>query len=227
MIAAAGARRVRIVYAARRQDRLMELAHLVEVMSGREATFAEQFPYRFRPVVDHGALVARLGALPAVTDVRVELIESVRGGRAAAVDEVLDAVGLRGRLDLPADAELPLQPVYSARGMRIARAMNPHLDWSEERALVREFLLERFATDDDAQTRFLRHEMRARILAAHDEVNRAFLAAYRPDLPADTYAGDAATERAIAAAPTEPTWREWAVLTRRLVRRAARPARRR
>ncbi|MGH3098006.1 MAG: hypothetical protein ACRDMV_18650 [Streptosporangiales bacterium] len=196
VIEALGAARIRIVLYVQRQDRLLEYSYLREVQKGRHHDFATQFPYRLRPVVDYVELVERVQALPQVTDVTVRPIELAAAGRAAFVDDFLSAVGLGGLFDLVAVvADLSVHRVYSRRGLRIALAMNPHLDDAQERAQVRDFLLEHFAAADQRACRFMPTRVRQRILDCYRDRNELLFHRYLPDLPPDSYADDASTAR--------------------------------
>jgi Sulfotransferase domain len=196
VIQALGATRVRLVLFTQRQDRLMEFCYLREVQNGRHHSFAQQFPQRFEPILDYPDLIARLAALPEVMDVTVRPFELVEAGPVAFVDAFLDVIDLRGTLDLDAvGTDLAPHHVYSRRGLKIALAMNPHLDTRKDRRLVREFLLEQFAAPDDRQSRFIPKRARQRILEAYREQNRTLFRTYMPDLPEDSYESNQATAR--------------------------------
>lgn len=196
VITALGAERVRLVLHAHRQDRLMEFCYLHEIQMGRHHAFDDQFPRRFEPLLDYTDLIARLGALPGVVDIRVRPFELIGAGPRAFVEDFLGTLDLAGVLDLDGVTD-DLRPyhVYSRRGLRIALAMNPQLETARERVLVRQFLLRNFAAEDDRWSRFMPKGERRRILAAYRDANRRLFQRHMPDLPEDSYDSNAATAR--------------------------------
>lgn len=196
VLRALGAERTRLVLYTHRQDRLMEFCYLREIQKGAHHDLAEQFPQRFDPVFDYHDLIERLRSLPQVTDIRVRPFELVAAGQRAFVDDFLDAVDLKGALDLDVIGnDLAPHRVYSRRGLRIALGMNPHLETGRDRKLVREFLLANFAAEDERQSRFLPRRERQKILAAYREQNRRLFRTHMPDLPEDSYEDNEATAR--------------------------------
>lgn len=194
VVAALGARSVGLVLYTHRQDRLMEFCYLREIQKGAHHGFDDQFPQRFDPVLDYGDLIARLRALPEVGDIRVRPFELIGAGPTAFIDDFLEAVGLRGALDLGVlGDDLAPHRVYSRRGLKIALGMNPHLETDRDRKLVRGFLLESFAAPDDRQSRFLPKRVRGQILQAYRDTNRHLFATAMPDLPEHSYDDNDAT----------------------------------
>lgn len=196
VITALGAERVRLVLHTHRQDRLMEFCYLREIQKGHHHAFSEQFPRHLEPVLDYNDLIARLGALPEVVDIRVRPFELISAGPRAFVEDFLGTLGLAGTLDLDGVTD-DLRPhhVYSRRALRIALGMNPHLETARDRKLVRQFLLREFAADSDRLSRFLPKRERREVLAAYHDVNRQLFREHMSDLPADSYDSNAATER--------------------------------
>lgn len=189
VIRALQASRVRVVLYTRRQDRLMEFAYLRQIQQGATHDFAEQFPYRHRPVLDYGALLRRLGDLPQVMDVHVRPFELVSADPRLYTDDVLGAVDLDGELDLdPVGSDLLPYRVYSRRALDIALDVNGLLESDRERQLMRTFLKQQFPGTDDRSTRVLPERERARILNAHAPANRRLFERFMPDLPVDAYA---------------------------------------
>jgi hypothetical protein len=224
VIDALGARRVRVVLIVNRQDRLMELSYLRDVQSGRWGEFAERFPKRFTPLLDYVGLVQRITAVPHVTDVRVRPVELVGPDPRAFIDDFLDCVDLKGRLDLEVlPADLRLRHTYSRRGMKIALGMNPHLETPRDRDRLRTFILENFAAEDSHPTRVLQKSDRRKILRAHRPSNQKLFATYLPDLPSDSYDTDEATARLADVLP--PPRLRRSVRARRLADRGAEVAR--
>jgi hypothetical protein len=196
VIDALGADDVRVLLHTHRQDRLMEFCYQRAIRGGAFHRFREQFPDCRRPRLDYNDLIARLQAVPRVSDVLVRPFELAAAGAQAFADDFLAAVDLRGILDLdPVGDDLTPHHAYSPRGVKIALAMNPHLDTDRDRRLVREFLLEHFAAEDDRQERFLSKRLRREILAAYTDVNRELFRVYMPQLPHDSYDGDLTTAR--------------------------------
>jgi hypothetical protein len=187
--------KARVVLDVRRQDRLMEHAHLDAVRRGSAVPFAEQFP-RFRePVLDWHDLAGRVADVPGVAEVVLRPVEAF-----AARPERL-AVDLLHRVGAPpavTPAAVPDPPTFSARGVRVARALNAHL-LPGEQALVRDFVAANFP-GPPADNQFLRPRTRAAILAAYAAGNRALFRAWLPEFGADAYADDA---RTAALAPRE------------------------
>jgi hypothetical protein len=223
LVRALGCRRVRLSLHVRRQDRLMEQAYVREVLGGARHPFRERFPYHRRPVLDFGDLVRRLAAVPGVAQTVPRPAEVAAGGRAAFVDDLLGVVGLRGDLDVAALEEWVVgPPCCSPRGLRVALALNRHLQNPAELALARGFVETHFPAGAD-ENGFLSAALRADILDAYGEANRRLFATYLPELPADSYADDAATADLGTLLRPRPDAREPAA---RLDRRRRRPTRR-
>lgn len=199
MLRAVDPLRAQVVVYLRRQDRLMEACYLRSLQHGATHRFEQQFPRRFEPVLDYGALIERLQGLAPVQGVRVRPFELVGASAGGYVADLLAPLELDGELDLARVGD-DLQPfrLYSSRAAQMAREVNAHLDSAEERRLVREFLLEHFAASDDAGTRHLAAEDRRRILEAYAPANQRLFASYLPDLPVESYANDEATDRLAA-----------------------------
>lgn len=195
LIAALDVRRTRIVLCTRRQDRLMEQAYVAQVMEGRRHSFEEQFPRPAEPVLDFAELGDRIRGIRGVADLVVHPFEIVRIDPRAALDAFLGTVGLRGTLALDDAGPLDLGTSYSPLGVQIALAMNGHLDSVDEHALVREFVLSRFATSNVAGTRLLPRATRTAILDAYAEVNTRLFRTYLPDLPERAYRDNAGTKQ--------------------------------
>lgn len=188
--------RVHLVLYTRRQDRLMETCYVSDVQRGRNHSFAEQFPYRYQPILSYVTLADRLLSVPLVKSIRVRPYETIGAGLVPFVDTFLGAVELTGKLDLSALAEDPPQcAVYSRNALRLALSMNPYLDDDRERALVRTFLLEQFPTPPYAEARFISKRSRARIIDAYRADNEVLFATHMPDLPHDSYGSIEATRR--------------------------------
>ncbi len=194
LIAALGAQRVLIVMHCRRQDRLMELAYLREVLAGRWHPFGEQFPERCTPALDFGDLLERVSTVRGVAGTMLRPIELAGAGRAAFVDDFLDVVGAKGALDVGTLGRRIPPRVCTPRGMNVAVALNRHLESPAEQALVRDFVLARFPAVA-GENSFLDDAARAEILGAYAETNARMFAKHVPGLPVDAYASDAATER--------------------------------
>lgn len=178
-VAATPADQVRLVVHVRRQDRLLALSYLDLVEAGSTASFAELFPHAAEPVLDYGALLDRLGALPRVAGVEVRPVEVARSD--------------------PADHR-----VYTSKGLQIALAMNPHLDTEAERRKVRTFLREHFADPAAGGDGVLDPTVRQNILDAYSGMNRTLFRTWMPDLPEDAYTSAAATQEMIATMQPEP-----------------------
>lgn len=202
-IRALGAETVRLVCHVRRQDELMEYSYMQEVMGGRHHSFAHQFPYQFEPALNYVDLIERISAIDAVTETTVFAFERTRYRLREALDELLGTVNLAGRLDGEAAGRLSLGRIYSSRGMRVALGMNPYLDWSEERGLVRDFVLRTFPANHRDDSRFLDAATRRRILEVYASSNQTLFSRYLPELPADTYVDDEHTDE-ISAMPAPP-----------------------
>ncbi|HEY2271766.1 MAG TPA: hypothetical protein VGH30_03265 [Jatrophihabitantaceae bacterium] len=191
VIEATGSSQVLVLLHIQRQDRLMERAYLDAVLAGGSHEFADQFPQRQDTSLDFGPLVKQLREVPAVLEVRVRPVELALADPLGFVDDVLEAIGLSGELDLSAvPAAVPATRRLSARGARIAAAMNAHLDDDAERADVHEFLLEHFGVTAAraANVRgILSDDERARIVQTYAQVNHALFAEHLRDLPADSY----------------------------------------
>ncbi len=199
MLRVADPDRARVVVYLRRQDRLMEACYLRSLQQGATHRFEQQFERRFEPVLDYGALIERLRDLAPSQAVRVRPFELVGTSAVAYVADLLALLGLDGQLDLTRVGD-DLRPyrLYSSRAARMALEVNAHLDSSDERRLIREFLLEHFAASDDAGTRLLAPEDRGKILEAYAPANQRLYASYLPDLPVESYASDEATDRLVA-----------------------------
>ena len=178
-IAATPADQVRLVVHVRRQDRLLELSYLDRVDAGDTASFEELFPHATQPVLDYGALLERLAAQPGVADIEVRPVEM------AASD--------------PAD-----HPLYTPKGLQIARAMNPHLETDAERRKVRSFLRQHFADPAGGGDGVVDPSARQAILDAYSDANRALFRTWMPDLPEDAYTSAAATQEMIRTMQPEP-----------------------
>jgi len=163
-----GADKARVLLDICRQDRLMEYAHLRAVGHGSTVSFAEQFPYFRAPVLDWADLAERIAAVPGVIEVTLR------------------------------PAQVHASPTYSARGVKVLRALNAHVT-PEEQALVRAFVAENFPGPPSGN-QFLKPARRAQILAAYAAVNRALFRAWLPALPEDAYSDDV---RTAALAPRE------------------------
>ena len=187
-LAGLGADKARVVIDVRRQDRLMEHAHLHAVRHGSSVPFAEQFPQAQQPVLDWQELADRVAAVPGVAEVVLRPVETFR-----ARPELLaaDLVVLTGVVEPVVAPAVPVPPTFSARGVRVARALNEHVR-PEEQVLVREFVAENFP-GPPAGNQFLRAQTRAAILAAYAALNRTLFRARLPDLPEDAYLDDART----------------------------------
>lgn len=194
LIEAFRARRVLILMHSRRQDRLMEQAYLREVLDGRWPAFDEQFPSSRAPVLDFGDLLERVSAVRGVVGTVLRPIELAGAGRAAFVDDLLDAVGAKGALDMGPLGHHAVPPVYAPQGLKVALALNPHLETPAERALIRAFLVGRFPASASVNN-FLDDAARAGILGAYAEANSRMFAKHMPALPADAYSSDEATAR--------------------------------
>lgn len=193
VLAACGATSARVVLYIRRQDRLLELAHLRAVRLGR-AHEAVPLARGDEALMSYEALVGWLRRLPYVDDVVVRPFELVAGSAAHHARDLLLAGGVTAELDWGAvGTDLAPDPVYSAQACRIAVDTAPFLESERERRLLDEFLLARFAATDEPSTRLLSEGERARILEAHAEANRALFAQHIPDVPADAYTSEEAT----------------------------------
>ena len=196
LIAALDAQRARVVLYVRRQDRLQELSYLDAVAGGATATFDQQFPCAHEAAFDYAALAERLAGVAGVADVRVRPVELLGAGAGGFLHDFVSALQINATLDLTgAGDDRSGFRVLSTRGRDVALAMYPEVDTDDERALVRGFLLEHLATDDDQATRVLSDDERRRILDAYSAVNRKLFAAWMPDLGEDAYDSDAATAR--------------------------------
>lgn|GEM_PF-4284745 len=183
-----GTERARVVLDVRRQDRLMEYAHLHAVRAGGTAPFAQRFPRAEEPVLDWSELADRLAAVPGVAEVVVRPVELFSGPGALAGD----LLRLAGILD-GSPAPVPPTPTYAERGYWVARAMNAHVCSDGERELVCEFVAENFPGPPAGGNQFLDAPERARILAAYEGANRELYRRRLPDLPEDSYLDDRRT----------------------------------
>lgn len=157
---------VRVLLPVRRQDRYMEHAHLDAVRRGSAVPFAEQFPRPKEPTLDWAAVAERLSAVRGVEQVDVLPLDTDDDAVARALGVTL--------LEPP--------PTYSARGIRVARALNAHLETDAERALVRDFVTATFPgrTGPD---QFLSAATRARVVEAYAEANRRLFRDWLPGYP--------------------------------------------
>ena len=198
--------RVRLVLYTRRQDRLMESCYVSEIQKGKHHSFPRQFPNRYEPIFSYVSLTERLLGLPRVRGIRVRPYETIGAGVIPFVDDFLAAVDLRGKLDLSVIGdEVQQGSVYSRNALRLALAMNPHLDTVRERTLVREFLLSEFPSPPYTEARFISRKARERIIAAYRSDNERLFATHMPDLPKDSYGSIEATlllEKAKESSPT-------------------------
>jgi hypothetical protein len=165
-LAAAGADKAVVVLDVCRQDRLMEYAHLHAVRHGSARSFAEQFPYAREPVLDWAELADRIEAVPGVAEVVLRPVE--------AHGDLLDG------------------PTFSARGVRVARALNAHVEPAEQ-ALVRDFVAATFP-GPPMGNQFLRAQTRTQILAAYAALNRALFRSRLSEFDEDAYSDDAHTD---------------------------------
>jgi hypothetical protein len=192
---AMSARRVQIVVHTHRQDRLLELAYLRRLHSGRHETIQQYFPDQFMPVLDYVDLVARLQAVPRVCEVVVRPVELADAGVHAFVHDLLSVMGLGDAFNLyeiGADL-LAYPPVFSARGAALARAVNP-LVQGDEFTVLREFLVKRHsAPAEHGPPDILDLDTRDRMLMSYAEVNRTLFEEHMPQLPPDSYASEVAT----------------------------------
>ena len=186
-LASRGATRARVVLPVRRQDRLMEYAHLDEVRRGSAVPFADQFPRPRNPSLDWGDLARRLSEVPGVEQVVVTPLEWITD----PLQAFIAAAGVLGPWEAPTP---PAPPTYSARGIRVARALNEHLVDDAERELVREFVTAHFPGPPEGN-QFLSAATRARVLAAYAEVNRRLFRDWLPGLPEDAWLDDDRTAR--------------------------------
>jgi hypothetical protein len=184
-LAAVGASRARVVLDVRRQDRLMEYAHLHSVRVGGSVPFVEQFPMPEDPVFDWSDLAARVASVPGVAQVVVRPLEAF-----AEHPELLaaDLVRLAGLPDIRPTAVVA-PTTWTNRGIQVARALNPHLCSEAERTLSRDFLSTNFPGPASGN-QFLRAGLRTRILAAYEPINRKLFRTWLPELPEDSYLDD-------------------------------------
>jgi hypothetical protein len=187
-LAGVGAGRARVVLDVRRQDRLMEHAHLHAVRNGSAVPFAEQFPRADEPVLDWQDLADRVAAVPGVAEVVLRPVEAFRARPDLLAADLVGRTGLAEPVAVPA---VQFPPTFSARGVRVARALNAHVR-PEEQGLVRDFVAENFP-GPPVGNQFLRAQTRARILAAYAAVNRTLFRARLPELPEDAYTDDVRT----------------------------------
>lgn len=170
--ALAGATGVRLLLPVRRQDRLMEQAHLAEVRRGSAVPFAKQFPHPLKPSLDWADLAERLRAVPGVE--RIDVLPLDTGW-----DPLLPVLQA---LNLPPQPAPEEPPTYSVRGIRVARALNAHLENDAERALVRDFVAATFPGRDSAN-QFLSATTRARVVEAYAPANRRLFLDWLPGYP--------------------------------------------
>lgn len=172
----AGAGGVRVLLPVRRQDRYMEHAHLDAVRRGSAVPFAEQFPAPKSPSLDWADLAARVRAVAGVEQVDVLPLD-------LGTDPVQQVLAALGRPPQPAVAP---PPTYSARGIRVARALNAHLVNEAERALVRDFVAANFPGRSGAD-QFLSAATRARVVEAYAEANRRLFRDWLPGYPENAW----------------------------------------
>jgi hypothetical protein len=183
---ALGASEVRVVLDVRRQDRLMEHAHLQLIQAGGTGEFAEQFPAS--AVLDWAALAERVAAVPGVAEVVLRPVEEFGERPVALAADLLRTAGITGLTTEEAPAPL----TYTARGLVVARAMNAHLVSEEECALAREFVGD-LLPGPSAGNLFLEPDARSAILSGHAEANRKMFRTWLPDRPEDGYLTDQGT----------------------------------
>ena len=171
----------RVVLPIRRQDHLMEYAHLHAVRAGSASPFAEQFPYSRDSVLDWGDLAARLCEVRGVS--RVDLVPVEANPAAAVFDALVDAGHVGG--ECVAGDPAPVS-TYSARGIRVARALNAHVASDAERDLVREFVAATFPGPPGPNL-FLSAATRARVVAAYRDANRRLFREWLPEYPEDAW----------------------------------------
>lgn len=178
-----------------RQDRAAEHAIVAGMRNGEAPEDIEALEdIDATEDVEYGAVVRVLAALPFVSSVTARPYELVHGGVATWVDDLLNIVALRGRLDLRplvyGDEPIAAYRGYSPRGLSVGRALLPELTTAAQYELLHEFLLESFPAGEQ---RLLPDARRAALVAGSREANREFFTEFLPDLPPDSYGDDAAT----------------------------------
>jgi hypothetical protein len=184
-----GAGKALVVLDVRRQDRLMEYAHLHAVRNGSTVSFAAQFPRARDAVLDWQDLADRVEAVPGVAEVVLRPVEVFRARPAALVADLLVRVGATEPIDLPT---VSAPSTFTARGVRVARTLNAHTS-PEEQVLVREFVAATFP-GPRAGNQFLKTRTRAAILAAYAALNRTLFRARLPEFDEGAYTDDARTD---------------------------------
>jgi hypothetical protein len=184
-LAALGASRARVVLDVRRQDRLMEHAHLGLVRSGAVCSFTEQFSRPQTPALDWGELAERIAAVSGVAEVVVRPVELFAEWPGQLAAHLLRLAGISGIQPGPAVAPAN----YTDRGLLVARAMNAHVVSDAERALVAEFVASLFPGPETGNL-FLDEQLRAEVLVGYAEVNSKMFRKWLPELPEDAYLDD-------------------------------------
>jgi hypothetical protein len=175
----------RVVLDVRRQDRLMEHAHLGLVRSGAVEEFAEQFAEPATPALDWAGLAERIAELPGVAEVVLRPVELFAEWPGQLAAHLLRLAGIAEAAAGPAAAPVN----YTARGIRIARAMNAHVTSEAERELVHGFVGGLFGGPETGNL-FLDARLRAGVVAGYAEVNRKMFRNWLPELPEDAYLDD-------------------------------------
>jgi hypothetical protein len=181
-LSASGAR---VVLDVRRQDRLMEHAHLSLVRSGAVCSFREQFGQPRTPELDWGELAERIAAVPGVAEVTIRPVELFAEWPGQLAAHLLRVAGIPGVTPGPARAAAN----YTDRGILVARAMNAHVASAAERELVTEFVASLFPGPETGNL-FLDDVLRTGVLAGYAEVNRKMFRSWLPELPEDAYLDD-------------------------------------
>ena len=192
LITALAPARVSIVLILRRQDRALEFDHLHDVLDGGSAGF-ETRREQPDPGLDYLALAEALAALPGVQRVHLLPLELSCGAPERLAGQLLAAVGLGEQIDLRRVPSLSPDPVVTARGLTIARAMNAEVSAADEHRLIRDYVLKGFPTEPD-QFRLLEDAERQHLLAGYAERNRQLFGRFLPEADPDAYRDDPGTE---------------------------------
>lgn len=196
LITAIGPTETRLVLYIRRQDRLIESAYMQRIHAGQAYSF-KKFLSRFEegPIMDFGALVTRLGAIPTVTEVTTRPFELIGAGPIPFVDDFL-AAAATPRIDLSALAGIKQSnPSYTLPAYQAALTINRLVSTRRQQLDVRKFLKHLFPVGDYPNPVLFTDLERKACLDLYAPSNEEFFRRYHPDIPHDVYSTDEATKQ--------------------------------
>lgn len=195
LISALQPARTTLVLVTRRQDRMLELGYTDEQLAGGDAAFETRLADLTATELDYVELLNRLATLSGADRVEVQPEEALRADRHDLVRLLLGIVGVADQVDLSAVPSPPAEPVPTARGLAVLRALTTETDTLEERRLVRDFVLEGYPSSSRDEPKLLDPSQRQAVLIRHAETNRRLFKTFWPGFEPDGYVDDAATLR--------------------------------